>query len=241
MNPDASLFVGVAAGHDNAVHARHACGARGGSLDSAALLPAVCCAGSARRSLAHSRCCRGRSTGRSAPARSSVRRYTGARLHLPVCHRRTDVDEGPRWWDTAPANVPRHVVGRGADTNLQVGIGAAPVFNEDRHLTHLLLHSVQLHRGAAQRLWLLGQHLRDNAPSALPARGNGICRKADSSRIVLTPAVGQSERVAGGRPRWPERTRRSPVHGPSTLPTPMHRDRISARRPSRPQISCRHN
>src|SRR5262245_23021903 len=38
-------------------------------------------------------------------------------------------DEPPRGWNTAPACVPRHDVGRGAGTNLQVRIGAAPVFN----------------------------------------------------------------------------------------------------------------
>ena len=141
-NPDASLFVGVAAGHDSAVHARHACGDHGGSLDNVALQRAACCAGSARHSLAHSRCCRDRSTGRSVPARGSVRRYTGVRLLLLVCRRRTDVDAGHQWWDTAPANVPRHVVGRGADANCQVGIGAVPVFKEDRRLSRLLRLSV---------------------------------------------------------------------------------------------------
>ena len=104
--------------------------------------PGSCYAGSASRSLAHSRCCRGRNRSRSAPARSSMRRETGARLHLPVCRRRTDVDEGPHRWDTAPAYVPRHVVGRGADANCQVVIGVAPVFNKDRPLAHLLPHSV---------------------------------------------------------------------------------------------------
>ena len=73
---------------------------------------------------------------------------------------------------------------------------------------------------AAQRLWLLGQHLRDNAPSALPAPGK-CHRKADSSRNVLTAAVAQPERVAGGRPRWAERTRRSPVHGPDNATYPL--------------------
>ena len=169
-NPDASLFVGVAAGHDSAVHARHVCGDRGGSLDSAARQCAVCCAGSAWHSPARSRCCRGRSTGRSAPARSSVRRDTGARLHLPVCHRRTDVDEGPRWWDTAPANVPRHVVGRGADANCQVVIGVAPVFNEDRPLAHLLPHWVQLHCGARIGVRLLAT----TRASLLPATADGF-------------------------------------------------------------------
>jgi hypothetical protein len=47
-----------------------------------------------------------------------------------------------------PGIVPRHVVGRGADTNFQVGIGAVPVFNKDRHLTHLLPLHHQTHIGA---------------------------------------------------------------------------------------------
>ena len=133
MNPDASLFV---AEPDSGGHARHDCADREGSLGSVARMRAVCCTGSPWRSLAHSRCCRDRSTSRSAPGRGSAHRDTGARLHLPVCLRHTDVDESPHRWDTAPAYVPRHVVGRGVDTNLQVGIGAVPVFNEDRHLTH---------------------------------------------------------------------------------------------------------
>jgi hypothetical protein len=49
-----------------------------------------------------------------------------------------DLAQKVAWWDTAPAYVPRHVVGRGAETNCQVVIGAVPVFNEDRHLAHLL-------------------------------------------------------------------------------------------------------
>jgi hypothetical protein len=49
-------------------------------------------------------------------------------LHQPVGCAHTDVDEPPRGWDTAPACVPRHDVGRGAGTNLQVRIGAAPIF-----------------------------------------------------------------------------------------------------------------
>lgn len=238
MNPDASLFVGVAAGHDNAVHARHACGAHGGSLDSVALLPAVCCAGSARRSPAHSRCCRGRSTGRSVPARSSVRRYTGARLHLPVCHRRTDVDEGPRWWDTAPANVPRHVVGRGADTNLQVGIGVAPVFKRRQTLNLPSSPFGVAASRAAQRLWLLGQNLRDNAPSAFQHRQ--WHRKADSS---IPDRGSRSVRACGRRKPPLGRTKHDAARCTvlTTLPTPIHRDTISSRRRSRPQISCRHD
>jgi len=50
--------------------------------------------------------------------------------------------KAPAGWDTDPANVPRHVVGRGADANCQVVIGVAPVFNKDRPLAHLLPHSV---------------------------------------------------------------------------------------------------
>src|SRR5262249_56462984 len=40
---------------------------------------------------------------------------------------RTDVDGPPGGWDTARGCVPRDDVGRGAGTNLQVRIGAAPV------------------------------------------------------------------------------------------------------------------
>jgi hypothetical protein len=145
-NPDASLFV---AAHDSAGHARHACVDRERSLGSVARMRAVCCTGSLWRSLAHSRCCRDRSTNRSGPGRGSGHRDTDGRLHLPVYLRHTDVDESPHRWDTAPAYVPRHVVGRGVETNFQVGIGAVPVFNEDSHLTHLL----PLHH---HRSWLLG-------------------------------------------------------------------------------------
>src|ERR1700730_1812433 len=139
VNPDASLFV---AGPDSAVHARHVCGDREGSIGSVARMRAVCCTGSPWRSLAHSRCCRDRSTCRSAPGSGSAHRDTDARLHLPVCLRRTDVDESSHRWDTAPAYVPRHVVGHGVEPNCQVEIGAVPVFNEDRHLVHLLHLSV---------------------------------------------------------------------------------------------------
>jgi hypothetical protein len=92
---------------------------------------------------------------------------------------------------------------------------------------------------AAQRLWLLGQHLRDNAPSALPATAKWH-RKADSSRIVLT-ARQWSARARGRRKARAEPTRRSSVHGPDNSTYPMHRDTISARRKSRPQISWRHD
>lgn len=112
-----SLFV---AAHDSAGHARHDCVDRDGSLGSVARIRAVCCTGSPWRSLAHSRCCRDRSTNRSGPGRGSGHRDTDAGLHLPVWLRHIDVDESPHRWDTAPAYVPRHVVGRGADTNFQV-------------------------------------------------------------------------------------------------------------------------
>ena len=141
VNPGESRFV-VAAGHDSAGCGWHDCGDREGSIDSVGWMRAVCCAGSPPRSLAHSRYCRDRSMSRLAPGCGSARRGTGAWLHLPVCLRHTDVDEGHRWWDTAPAYVPRHVVGRGAETNCQVVIGAVPVINEDRHLEHLLRLSV---------------------------------------------------------------------------------------------------
>ena len=117
MNPDASLFV---AEPDSAGRARHDCADREGSLGNVARMRAVCCIGSPWRSLAHSRCCRDRSTSRSAPGCGSTHKDTDARLHLPVCLRHTDVDESPHRCDTAPACVPRHGVGHGADTNFQV-------------------------------------------------------------------------------------------------------------------------
>src|SRR5215469_1000320 len=64
---------------------------------------------------------------------------------LPSSHRR---GRKPPPMGYCPGIVPRHVVGRGADTNLQVGIGAVPVFNKDRHLTHLLPRHHRTHIGA---------------------------------------------------------------------------------------------
>ena len=49
----------------------------------------------------------------------------------------TGVDEPRPGWNTPPAYVLAHGVGRGAETNCQVGIGAVPVFKEDRPLAHL--------------------------------------------------------------------------------------------------------
>src|SRR5215472_2889400 len=128
VNPDASLFV---AAHDSAGHARHDGVDRDGSLGSDARMRAVCCTGSPGRSPARSRCCRDRSTNRSGPGRGSAHRDTDAGLPLPVCLRHTDVDESPDRWDTAPAYVPRHVVGRGADTNLP-GLGSAPCLSSTK-------------------------------------------------------------------------------------------------------------
>ena len=189
-NPDASLFV---AAHDSAGPARHDCVDREGSLGSVARMRAVCCTGSPWRSLAHSRCCRDRSTNRSGPGRGSAHRDTDAGLHLPVCLRHTDVDESPHRWDTAPAYVPRHVVGRGAGTNFQVGIGAVPVFNEDRHLTHLLPLHHQTHIGArllgafrsrtTARLACSRQRKEMASPSREPiARGAPDCSTATAVR-----------------------------------------------------------
>jgi hypothetical protein len=172
VNPDASLFVGNAAGRDNAAHARHVCGDLGGSLDSAARQRAVCCAGSVWRSLAHSRCCRGRSTDRSAPARSSVRKDTGAGLPLPVCRRAAALAARPAF-ARQRARLPRR--------------------------QHREMGSKSRGRSVSQSAW----------PAEDPAGPN----ERDAARCTVL----------------------------TTLPTPMHRDTISGRRPSRPQISFRHD
>ena len=178
-NPDASLFV---AAHDSAGHARHDCVDREGSLGSVARIRAVCCTGSAWRSLAHSRCCRDRSTNRSGPGRGSAHRDTDARLHLPVCLRHTDVDESPHRWDTAPASCLGTLWGAAPIQTCQVGIGAVPVFNEDRHLTHLLPRNHRTHTGA--RLLSAFRSPRHSAPCVQPSKeGDGFSvTRADCAR-----------------------------------------------------------
>jgi len=192
-NPDASLFV---AAHDSAGPARHDCVDREGSLGSVARIRAVCCAGSPRRSLAHSRCCRDRSTNRSGPGRGSGHRDTDAGLHLPVCLRHTDVDESPHRWDTAPAYVPRHVVwGAASKQTSRLGSAPCPVFNRDRHLTHLLPLHHQTHRSSAARRIPIPHH---SAPCVQPSKqGDGFSvTRADCARerpiAVLPPAVRSS-------------------------------------------------
>ena len=190
-NPDASLFV---AAHDSAGPARHDCVDREGSLGSVARMRAVCCTGSPRRSLAHSRCCRDRSTNRSGPGRGSAHRDTDAGLHLPVCLRHTDVDESPHRWDTAPAYVPRHVVwGAASKQTSRLGSAPCPVFNRDRHLTHLLPLHHQAHIGArllgafrsgtTARLACSRQRKEMASPSREPiARGAPDCSTATAVR-----------------------------------------------------------
>jgi hypothetical protein len=124
-NPDASLFF---AAPGSGEPDRRACGGHDGLIDSAVRPPVARCAGRPKRILARSKCCRGRNRSRRRPERGNLRRDRSARLHQPVGRPHTDVDEPPRGWNTAPACVPRHDVGRGAGTNLQVRIGAAPVF-----------------------------------------------------------------------------------------------------------------
>ena len=57
-------------------------------------------------------------------------------MHAPLQPFHRAVDWVRHEWDTAPACVLSHGVGRGADANCQVGIGAVPVLNEDRDLAH---------------------------------------------------------------------------------------------------------
>ena len=106
---------------------------------------------------------------------------------LPSSHRR---GREPPPMGYCPGIVPRHVVGRGAETNLQVGIGAVPVFNKDRHLTHLLL--LHHHRSSAARRIPIPHHSApcvqtskegDGSPSREPiAQGAPDCSTATAVR-----------------------------------------------------------
>ena len=197
-NPDASLFV---AAHDSAGPARHDCVDREGSLGSVARMRAVCCTGSAWRSLAHSRCCRDRSTNRSGPGRGSGHRDTDAGLHLPACLRHTDVDESPHRWDTAPAYVPRHVVwGAASKQTSRLGSAPCPVFNRDRHLTHLLPLHHQTHRSSAARRIPIPHH---SAPCVQPSKeGDGFSvTRADCARSARLQYCHRSQKQRGARRR----------------------------------------
>ena len=213
MNPDASLFV---AEPDSGGHARHDCADREGSLGSVARMRAVCCTGSPWRSLAHSRCCRDRSTNRSGPGRGSGHRDTDAGLHLPVWLRHTDVDESPHRWDTAPAYVPRHVVGRGADTNLQVGIGAVPVFNKDRHLTHLLPLHHQTHIGA--RLLSALRSRTTARPACSRQRRWLLVTRADCEGRLIAVLPPPSEAARRKTPLWSIGNTKRPRRAVERLP-----------------------
>ena len=102
MNPDASLSFAVRGTH---AHVQHVCGDLDDLIGSVGPRRAAHCVETSERILARSRCCHGRSRGRSAPGRGSGRTEKIAQLHQPVGPRHTDVDETRNGWDTAPAYV----------------------------------------------------------------------------------------------------------------------------------------
>jgi hypothetical protein len=102
VNPDASLSFAVRGTH---AHVQHVCGDLDDLIGSVGPRRAAHCVETSERILARSRCCHGRSRGRSAPGRGSGRTEKIAQLHQPVGPRHTDVDETRHGWDTAPAYV----------------------------------------------------------------------------------------------------------------------------------------
>jgi hypothetical protein len=86
-------------------HVQHVCGDLDDLIGSVGPRRAAHCVETSERILARSRCCHGRSRGRSAPGRGSGRTEKIAQLHQPVGPRHTDVDETRNGWDTAPAYV----------------------------------------------------------------------------------------------------------------------------------------
>ena len=135
VNPDASLCFADRGKHERA---RRVCGDLDDLIDSVVLLRAAPGVGTSERNLARSRCCRDRSRSRSAPARGNARIEKTAPLYQPVGPRHTGVDETRHGWDTAPAYVLCTMWGAAPIRTGKVGIGAAPVLNEDRDLAHLL-------------------------------------------------------------------------------------------------------
>ena len=117
---------------------------------------------------------------------------------------RTDVDETCACWDTAPAFVPRTDVGRGADANFQVWIGAVPALTEDGILAQHV-QSRQPRAGA-------GLQLADERPTARVPRTEAI-----NARFSIT----RRDRETGHRFRRTRSCRRA--RGPQGAAWKPHR------------------
>src|SRR5215471_5516193 len=116
---------------------------------------------------------------------------------LPSSHRR---GRKPPPMGYCPGIVPRHVVGRGADTNFQVGIGAVPVFNKDRHLTHLLPRNHRTPIGA--RLLSAFRSPRHSAPCSQPSKEMASRHKSRLREERLIAVLPQSEAARRKTPLW---------------------------------------